>query len=384
MPSLTFFLLLFLLYFNACTCQNQAQAVPQTPKAPGTFSNGAACLIAEPPLVDDIPDEIYGARPIDIPFFRLYHGNINFFPAGQLNTPTANRDLWASENDNANQSACGIPDNAFFISKVAIHPYFLKYADFSRYCMQDVCISFWEQNGKSDMMLKVTDICSTDPNDPTHCATPSDIKIDRTKAMIMEGINDASDPRLTGNAYPEPIWWFFTKCWADGLAQPAYLGNNWFTTPPLPNNLNWSMSTASQQYKNNQVSYAAKGWPTYPNGGYNTERDSTISPPISDWVPGQELAWSPIAGGVGWGQPQTGASSPPPSPPPSNDSSTTTSSTSVSSTSAAYVAPPQPAASSLSTSTAGQDSSTKQSSSAQTSSCQFPVPSITSCILPVD
>ena len=34
--------------------------------------------------------------------------------------------------DSATQSACGIPDNAYYISKVAIHPYFLKYADLSR------------------------------------------------------------------------------------------------------------------------------------------------------------------------------------------------------------------------------------------------------------
>ena len=200
--------------------------------------------------------------------------------------------------------------------------------------MQDVCISFWKEDGSSDMMLKVTDICSTDPNDPTSCATPADIKVDRTKVMIMEGIAEPTDPRLTGNSFPDQIWWFFTKCWDDvrlsptslpaallkqsttrsladyscqGLAQPAYQGNNWFTNPPIPNNINWSMSTAGQQYRNNQLSYPAKGWPTYPDGGYNTERDSTISPPISDWAPGQpDPAWSPLAGGVGWGKPSPG------------------------------------------------------------------------------
>ena len=81
--------------------------------------------------------------------------------------------------------------------------------------MQDVCISFWKEDGSSDMMLKVTDICSTDPNDPTHCATPGDIKIDRTKAKIMEKLDSAP----TGDVYPEQIWWFFMKCWDDvGLA----------------------------------------------------------------------------------------------------------------------------------------------------------------------
>ena len=173
------------------------------------------------------------------------------------------------------------------------------------YCMQDVCISFWKEDGTSDMMLKVTDICSTDPNDPTHCATPADIKIERSKAYIMEGLTAnplESLPQLTGNEYPEKTWWFFMKCWADGLAQPAYQNNdNWFTTPSLPNNLKWAQDTATTQFKNNQVAYAAKGWPTYPNGAYNPKRDDTTSPPISDWVPGQEPNYQPIAGGKGWG-----------------------------------------------------------------------------------
>ena len=82
------------------------------------------------------------------------------------------------------------------------------------YCMQDVCISFWREDGSQDMMLKVTDICSTDPDDPTHCANPTEIKIDRTKASIMEGAS-LSDPKITGDSYPDPIWWFFTKCWDD-------------------------------------------------------------------------------------------------------------------------------------------------------------------------
>ncbi len=77
--------------------------------------------------------------------------------------------------------------------------------------MQDVCISFWKRDGTSDMMLKVTDICSTDPSDPTHCTNPSDIKIDRNKAQQMEGLEHL----LQGDQYPEEAWWFFTKCWAD-------------------------------------------------------------------------------------------------------------------------------------------------------------------------
>ena len=58
---------------------------------------------------------------------------MKFFPTGQLNSPNSDTDLWLPKGtDSATQSACGIPDNAFTISKVAIHPYFLKYADLSR------------------------------------------------------------------------------------------------------------------------------------------------------------------------------------------------------------------------------------------------------------
>lgn len=61
------------------------------------------------------------------------HGDMKFFSAGHLNTPTGDTDEWLPQGtDSANQSACGIPDNAYSISKVAIHPYFLKYADLSR------------------------------------------------------------------------------------------------------------------------------------------------------------------------------------------------------------------------------------------------------------
>ena len=81
--------------------------------------------------------------------------------------------------------------------------------------MQDVCISFWREDGTQDMMLKVTDICSIDPNDPTHCANPVDIKVDRSKAAVMENVTDPNDPSITGNSFPEQIWWFFTKCWDD-------------------------------------------------------------------------------------------------------------------------------------------------------------------------
>ena len=116
------------------------QQIPTTAKADNTFNNGAPQLNAEPPQVSDTAPAVYGARSVDLPFGRLYHGNMMFFPSGQLNTPTGNTDQWINtpatptQNgiDSANQSACGIPDNAWSGSKVAIHPYFLKYADLSR------------------------------------------------------------------------------------------------------------------------------------------------------------------------------------------------------------------------------------------------------------
>ena len=113
------------------------QAIPAKALADNTFHNGAPQLTAEPPPSNDIPPAVYGARDIDLPFNRLYHGNMKFFAAGEMNTPTGTTDVWQpGQNDHANQSACGIPDNAFSGSKVAIHPYFLKYADLSRTSMK--------------------------------------------------------------------------------------------------------------------------------------------------------------------------------------------------------------------------------------------------------
>lgn len=109
------------------------QFIPATSKPDNTYNNGKDVLGGLPKVVPDIPPAIYGARSIDLPFGRLYHGNMIFFKKGQLNTPDGITDHYRpGVNDFANQSACGIPDNAFVTSKVAIHPYFLKYADLSR------------------------------------------------------------------------------------------------------------------------------------------------------------------------------------------------------------------------------------------------------------
>jgi hypothetical protein len=87
-------------------------------------------LDAEPPDTDNDAPDIYGPRSIDIPYGRLFNGKMNFFK--ETNDPSSDTTTWGSEYDNANQSACGIPANAFYISEVAINPYFLKYAGLDR------------------------------------------------------------------------------------------------------------------------------------------------------------------------------------------------------------------------------------------------------------
>ena len=89
-------------------------------------------LVKEPPNTDAQPPDVYGLRDADLPFGRLFHGNLNFFR--HTNDPTRSQTTWNSSLDSAEQGACGIPYNAFFISTVAIHPYFLKYAGLDRKC----------------------------------------------------------------------------------------------------------------------------------------------------------------------------------------------------------------------------------------------------------
>lgn len=109
------------------------QSIPANPKPDNEYNRGRTQLTREPVRSREIPSTVYGAQSIDLPFGRLYYGNMKFFSKGQLNTPDGITDVWRSGvNDFANQSACRISDNAFFISKIAIHPYFLKYADLSR------------------------------------------------------------------------------------------------------------------------------------------------------------------------------------------------------------------------------------------------------------
>ena len=109
------------------------QTVPATGKAPNTFSNGQSEMIGGFPYDSGPIPDLYQPRELDIPFGRMFHGDLMMFPQGQLNNPNFNTDEWTpNQYDFANQSACGIPDNAYLQVKVAIHPYFLKYAGLDR------------------------------------------------------------------------------------------------------------------------------------------------------------------------------------------------------------------------------------------------------------
>lgn len=82
-----------------------------------------------------------------IPFSRANRGKLLFYGKGEGNTPNGVTDQWMYDSwplanvsfidrsdsdqggvDDPKQSACGIPHNAYSISHVAIHPYWLKYA----------------------------------------------------------------------------------------------------------------------------------------------------------------------------------------------------------------------------------------------------------------
>ncbi|KAL8823950.1 MAG: hypothetical protein Q9170_008287, partial [Blastenia crenularia] len=249
--------------------QTDLQTIPSTAKAPNTFHKAGVDLErGQPPQVSTpLPDQ-YRAKDIDLPFGRILIGNTKYFQAGEMNTPTGiiDEDGKVGQADYANQSACGIPDNVYRDSKVAIHPYWLKYAGLDRMCLQDVCIGIFTMT--DDMIAKVTDICSTDPNDPSHCATPEDIKLPRKKIQTIYHYkgNAADVPELQGSQHPQPIYWSFAKCLGEAIPQPPYKApgtNNWFSAPLYPANNADAVQVALKQASNNQKSYPAKGWPTY-------------------------------------------------------------------------------------------------------------------------
>lgn len=171
----------------------------------------------------------------------------------------------------------------------------------------------WSEANTPDMIVKVTDICSTDPADPTHCADPTYIKVDRAKVQVLYQIPSpgASNPDLQQPVYPRGVYWHFTKCWTGALPQPAY-AENWWAQPTLPNNFQWDVDATQSQMKNNQQSYPARNWTTYPDGSEIPTADSEAAiVPITDWVAGQEPAWAPIAGGKGYGTPERSCGPPP-------------------------------------------------------------------------
>ena len=71
------------------------QPYPSSAPPDNSFSDGGKPLIGEP--TDGAPNDdngIYGNRDIDIPFGRLYGGNLIFFPQSEQNNPSDNTDHW--------------------------------------------------------------------------------------------------------------------------------------------------------------------------------------------------------------------------------------------------------------------------------------------------
>jgi hypothetical protein len=214
------------------------QTIPQATKTPSKFSNGHDPLLSEPPDTRCQVPDVYVARKICIPIGRYMHGNLNFFPT--MDDPSKDTSVWGSDHGNGEQTACAISANAYFISNVAMHPYWLKYAALDRklsfypfrvysyllmfpgHCMQDICIWFWKEDGSSDMQLKVTDICTPDSADGVPCMDPIGIKIDHTKAGIIVNKLKPVPPK---NQYLDKVWPFFTKCssYVSSSIGPFYL-----------------------------------------------------------------------------------------------------------------------------------------------------------------
>ena len=129
--------LAFPLSFAGTLRERQAdlQQIPSSAKAPNTFHKTDISLERGQPTQVDTPlPEQYRAKDIDLPFGRILKGNVKYFQAGEMNTPNgiSDEDGQVGHADYANQSACGIPDNVYRDSKVAIHPYWLKYAGLDR------------------------------------------------------------------------------------------------------------------------------------------------------------------------------------------------------------------------------------------------------------
>ncbi|KAG8529663.1 uncharacterized protein KY384_005144 [Bacidia gigantensis] len=294
--------------------QDVLQQIPATGKAPNTFNApNVDWERGQPPQTNAPLPEQYRAKDIDLPFGRLIKGNVKYFQPGEMNTPTGVTDEAGAMGvaDFANQSACGIPDNVYRDSKVAIHPYWLKYAGLDRMCLQDVCIAIFTMT--DDMIAKVTDICSIDPGDPSHCASPNDIKLPKKKIQTINHYKGKTEevPELNGvNKYqhPQPIYWNFAKCLGEAIPQPPYKApapapQNWFSTPLYPENNADTVQVGLKQAGNNQKSYPAKNWPTYTQAvtpGKDKLEGLVLNVNESEWKSGDPVPkWTPVAGGGG-------------------------------------------------------------------------------------
>ena len=129
-----------------------------TPRFHGLVTNPTGSLYCNGP---------YGIKDqAGIPFSRANRGRLLFYGKGEGNTPDGVTDQWMyvltfcqtrrvhsilihrDRNqggvDDPKQSACGIPHNAYAISHVAIHPYWLKYAPLDRkHLIQRFSPSYW-------------------------------------------------------------------------------------------------------------------------------------------------------------------------------------------------------------------------------------------------
>lgn len=148
-PYVAFFLLIIQL--------GSASTLPRVSRrAASAFSNGKPLRVGfdANPTGSLYCNGPYGINTkAGIPFSRANRGKLLFYGKGEGNTPDGVTDQWvyASSSplceslilkhqdhrdrggvDDPKQSACGIPHNAYSISHVAIHPYWLKYAPLDR------------------------------------------------------------------------------------------------------------------------------------------------------------------------------------------------------------------------------------------------------------
>ncbi|KAI9795471.1 MAG: hypothetical protein M1833_007001 [Piccolia ochrophora] len=259
------------------------QTIPDNPKAPGTFFKvGVARRLTMPKEVHDSIPPVYQPRDIDLPFARMFHGDLNFYPTsnhGHIEDTPDNEGKWGAQYDNATSRLVAFRTMPF------ISPKLLK-VDVGL-CMQDLCISFWREDFKPDMLLKVTDVCTSDSDDGVPCATPHDIKIDRIKAEILYGLEKPQQ----GNKYPEKANHEQGSC-ARSIRKKRQLV---YGALP-PNNKELAMNYTRVQYHNNQKSYPANGWSKYEQGAYN-DFTKTLNDLAENWNPGKEPCFTPIAGG---------------------------------------------------------------------------------------